>query len=187
MTELFELIASKPLEFLAGLGISSTAIYSLYSLFRFLLGLITKKSKKKKEIIQQNKIADFVIKKLISSKEFFDALAIRVIEAFDKSHFKKMLEEITKKENCPIELKAYIETILGQVGNEDLFLLYEQTKSFLISNAKEYVKEIVDKGEELLDKEKSDVVIQEDIKPGLKDEEIKEEPQSNDEVEIDYA
>ncbi len=186
MTELFELIASRPLEFLAGLGVSSTAIYSICALLRFLVDLITKKKKKRKEIFQQNEIASAVINKLSSAEQFLDILVARLIEALDKSQFKKLLEDVAKKENCPIELKAYIETVLGQVGNEDLLLLYEQSKSLLISEAKDSVEKTILKGEIAFEEEKT---VKEDENETDKREPdcLVEEEQKVDEVEIDYA
>lgn len=189
MTELFELIASKPLEFLAGLGVSSTAIYTLCSLFRFLFNLITKKSQKKKEQLQRNQIAEAVIEKLSSAEQFLDIIVAKVVEAIEKSKIMDWLKTISEKENCPIELKAYIETVLGQVGNEDLLLLYEQAKAILISTSKNAISDIIDKGEERIDEEK---IEQSDDTEKVENEndsntESEEGPQTENEEVIDYA
>lgn len=150
MVELFELIAAKPLEFLAGLGISTTTIYTLVRALKGFIALITKKSTKAKELLQNNNIADAVITKLGGVETFVDTIANVVVNKITNSEtikqFKVILETISKSTNCPVELKAYIQTVLSQNGSEKLALLYEQTKRAMVENTKESVADVIEKG-----------------------------------------
>ena len=53
MVELFELIMQYPAQFLAGLGLSSGAIYLIFSGIKGFVKLVTKKSTKLKQITMQ--------------------------------------------------------------------------------------------------------------------------------------
>lgn len=151
MVELFELIAAKPLEFLAGLGISSATIYSIVRAIKGFIALITQKSRKAKELLQNNNIADAVVTKLGGVDAFVDKIADVVINKLTSSatmqEFKKILEKILTMGNCPIELKAYIQTVLTRSGDEQLKLLYEQIKGNLIAAASDVITEIIESGE----------------------------------------
>lgn len=158
MVELFELIASKPLEFLAGLGISTTTIYTLFRALKGLFSLITKKSQKAKEILTQENIANVVVSKIQCAEDFMDKLANLVVSKLTQSELiialKKVLEDIEKMETCPVELKAYISTVLSNSGSEELLLLYKETKNQLIEQSKKAVEEAVQNGEEKLQESK---------------------------------
>lgn len=140
MSELFELIMSYPMEFIAGLGVSSATIYSVIKIIKCIVSFMFKNRNKLKEISRQNEIACAVVNKLnldeivkMLNKEFSETIANLKTEI---EELKKILTALAEKSDCPVELKAYIETVLRQDGNEQLALFYEQIKSSLIEQIK---------------------------------------------------
>ena len=133
MVELFQLIMNNPLQFLAGLGISSTAIYSCVRIIKGLVYLVTKKRQNAKLEQSQNAVADAVISKLGGVENLIDKIANAVIEKITTSQIaedmKMALSTLASKNDCPAELKAYIQTVLSQSGSEELKLIYEQIKA----------------------------------------------------------
>ena len=162
MVELFELIMQYPAQFLAGLGLSSGAIYLIFSGIKGFIKLVTKKSTKLKQIANNNAIADAVVNKLGDMDAFIDKVAETVINKLSNAQaineIKAVLTKIANKENCPIELKAYINTMLSQKGSEKLQLLYEQTKANLITISKIETQEVIENGAEKLEQEKQSIV-----------------------------
>lgn len=162
MVELFELIMQYPAQFLAGLGLSSGAIYLIFSGIKGFIKLVTKKSTKLKQIANNNAIADAVVNKLGDMDAFIDKVAETVINKLSNAQaineIKAVLTKIANKEDCPIELKAYIETVLSQSGSEKLQLLYEQTKANLITISKMETQEVIEYGAEKLEQEKQSII-----------------------------
>lgn len=158
MVEIFEAIMQYPLQFLAGLGISSGTIYGVCSFVKWIVSCINKKSKNAKEILNQQAIADTLIKAIGGVDNFMDSIANKVIEKITTNQtindLKILLQQIANKDDCPIELKAYIETILSQSGSEQLGLLYEQTKATLIDMAKDKTRSLIDNGNAAIEQEK---------------------------------
>lgn len=136
MVELFQLIATKPLEFLAGLGVSSATIYSVLKIIKFLMSLMLKKKNIEQENLRFDKIANVVVEKFGGVENFIDKTASQLITKLAPifEDMKGKLKEIYSKENCPVELKAYIETVLKYSGNNELLLTYEELKKQLINN-----------------------------------------------------
>lgn len=155
MTELIELILSKPLEFLAGLGISATTIFSIWKFLAWFISLFTKSRRLRKEKETQTAIAAAVINAFGGLDKFIDKMAERVIFSISKSEFAQILrdqlEQIKESSNCPVELQAYIETVLTQDGSEDLKVIYEQIKNNLILQAQNKAKQIIEVGEVALE------------------------------------
>lgn len=194
MVEIFETIMQYPLQFLAGLGVSSGTIYGVFSFIKWIVSCITKKSKKAKEILNQQAIADTIIKTIGGVENFMDSVANKVVEKITANptinNFKVLLKEIANKDACPIELKAYIETVLSQSGSEQLSLLYEQTKATLIEMAKEKTLSVIDDGKKALEDEnvapetktieQAQTIVEQDIK-----EETKPKPEKDE--DIDYV
>jgi hypothetical protein len=194
MVEIFQTILQYPLQFLAGLGISGGAIYGAFSFSKWLISLFTKKSQKAKEILNRQAIADTIINAVGGIDNFIDKIAEKVIEKFTTNktidEFKQVLQKISSKNDCPIELKAYIETVLSQSGSEQLSLLYEQTKATLIEMAKEKTLSVIDDGEKALEDgnvtpetktiEQAQTIVEQDIK-----EETKPKPEKDE--DIDYV
>lgn len=156
MVELFQLIASKPLEFLAGLGISSATIYSIVAFIKFIVGRIAKKRNIAKEDLKFEKLANLVISKLGGVETFIDNVAGKVIDkvtpAFNE--IKELLTKVANSEKCPVELKAYIETVLNAAGNKELLLAYQELKNQLTNQVVQIAKDTIVKGEENIKNEK---------------------------------
>lgn len=185
MVEIFNTIMQYPLEFLAGLGISGGTIYAVISLIKGVIGLITKKSTQAKEFLQQQKIADAVVNALGGVDAFCDKVASVVIEKVTTSttfnEFKQYLEKLLVKDDCPPEIKAYIETVLSQSGSEQLKLLYEQTKATLIATAQVQITETINKGTDALEDAKNEQV-EEIAQPTTKTAQ-----KASEDEDIDYA
>lgn len=162
MVELFELIMQYPAQFLAGLGLSSGAIYLVFNGIKGVVKLVTKKSTKLKQVANNNAIADAVIDKLGDMDAFVDKVADTVINKLSNAQaineIKAVLSKIANKSDCPLELKAYIDTVLSQSGSEQLQLLYEQTKANLITISKMETHEIIENGAEKLEQEKQSII-----------------------------
>lgn len=158
MVEIFETIMQYPLQFLAGLGLSGGTIYGVFAFSKWFISLFTKKSQKAKELLNRQAIADTVIKTVGGIDDFVDKIANKVIEKITTNQtvndFKVLLQQIANKNDCPVELKAYIETVLSQSGSEQLSLLYEQTKATLIEMAKDKTRSVIDNGKDVIEQEK---------------------------------
>lgn len=163
MVELFQLIASKPLEFLAGLGISSATIYSIVSFIKFIVSLIAKKKNIAKEELKFEKLANLVISKLGGVETFIDNVAVKVIDKVTPAinEIKELLIKVANSEKCPVELKAYIETVLNAGGNQELLLAYQELKNQLTNQVMQVAKDTIVKGEENIKNEKE----QENVEP----------------------
>ncbi|MGN1222432.1 MAG: hypothetical protein ACI4TT_04285 [Christensenellales bacterium] len=162
MVELFEIIMQYPAQFLAGLGLSSGAIYLIFSGIKGFVKLVTKKSTKLKQIANNNAIAETVVQKIGDMDAIIDKVAETVINKLTNAQaiieIKAVLTKIANRSDCPIELKAYIETVLSQSGSEQLQLLYEQTKSNLITISKMETTDIIKDGAEKLEQEKESII-----------------------------
>lgn len=163
MVEFFQLIAAKPLEFLAGLGISSATIYSVIRIIKLIISLIAKKKNIAKEELKFEKLANLVIEKLGGVETFIDNVATHVIDKVTPyiNEIKELLTKLANSEKCPVELKAYIETVLNAAGNQKLLLAYQELKNQLTNQVIESVKDTIAKGEENLKNEKE----QEKVEP----------------------
>lgn len=199
MTELFELIASKPLEFLAGLGISATSIYTVISLLKGFFSLITKKFKKAKELLNQQNIANAVIEKLGGVEGFMDNVAKLVCSKLEPGlkEIKEMVKQVANNDKCPTELKAYIETILKYSGDKNLIAMYENLKNQFLTTAQEEVNNLILEGEKNLEEAKEETKVEQSIETveqhsnefkksskKTRKKDIKEEPEN---TEVDYA
>ena len=163
MVEFFQLIAAKPLEFLAGLSISSATIYSVIRIIKLIISLIAKKKNIAKEELKFEKLANLVIEKLGGVETFIDNVATHVIDKVTPyiNEIKELLTKLANSEKCPVELKAYIETVLNAAGNQELLLAYQELKNQLTNQVIESVKDTIAKGEENLKNEKE----QEKVEP----------------------
>ena len=163
MVEFFQLIAAKPLEFLAGLGISSATIYSVIRIIKLIISLIAKKKNIAKEELKFEKLANLVIEKLGGVETFIDNVATHVIDKVTPyiNEIKELLTKLANSEKCPVELKAYIETVLNAAGNQELLLAYQELKNQLTNQEIESEKDTIAKGEENLKNEKE----QEKVEP----------------------
>lgn len=185
MVELFELIASKPLEFLAGLGISSATIYSINAFIKFIFSFATKKKQAIKERLQNEKLADLVISKLGGAETFIEMIVVKIINNImpTMNEIKELLVNLVNSEKCPVELKAYIKTILNASDNKELLLTYQDLKNQLITTALESTEQIIVKGKQKIEEEKKESL--EDNK--TLDENIELEKIEKKEEEISYV
>lgn len=167
MVEIFQTILANPWGFIMGLGCSGATAYVVYAVLKWIISKVFKKTLDKKQQAKDNTLADLILNKLIGSESFLDVIAKRVIDSFTESQTYQMLKDILKSikssANCPVEVKAYINTILSQSGNEDLMLMYEQIKSGLIKASKEACEEIIEEGI-LKQKGKEEILISEEPK-----------------------
>ena len=167
MVEIFQTILANPWEFIMGLGCSGATAYVVYAALKWIVSKVFKKTLNKKQQAKDNTLADLILNKLIGAESFLDVIAKRVIDSFTESQTYQMLKDILKSikssANCPVEVKAYINTILSQSGNEDLMLMYEQMKSGLIKASKEACEEIIEEGISKKE-EKEEVIIPEEPK-----------------------
>lgn len=163
MVEFFQLIAAKPLEFLAGLGISSATIYSVIRIIKLIISLIAKKKNIAKEELKFKKLANLVIEKLGGVETFIDNVATHVIDKVTPyiNEIKELLTKLANSEKCPVELKAYIETVLNAAGNKELLLAYQELKNQLTNQVVQIAKDTIVKGEENIKNDKE----QENVEP----------------------
>lgn len=192
MVELFELIARYPIEFLAGLGISTTTIYTGVRIIKGIVALITKKSRIAKEKLQQDNIATAIITKLGGIDGFIDKVASSVIEKLTTSksitEIKEILTKVATRSDCPIELKAYIETVLSQSGSEELYLQYENAKSTLLAVGKNEIEEVIEQGSNIIESEQNTEPAQPVVEDSPKQEVVIEnQPITNKDEDIEYA
>lgn len=162
MVEFFQLIAAKPLEFLAGLGISSATIYSVIRIIKLIINFIAKKRNIAKEELKFEKLANLVISKLGGVETFIDNVATHVIDKVTPyiNEMKELLVKLANSEKCPVELKAYIETVLNASGNQELLLAYQELKNQLTNQVIEAAKETIAQGEQNIINEKEQEIVE---------------------------
>lgn len=178
MVEIFQTILANPWDFIMGLGCSGATAYVVYAILKWIVSKVFKKALDKKQQTKDSALADLILNKLIGAETFLDVIAKRIVDSFTESQVYQMMKDILKSikssANCPVEVKAYINTILSQSGNEDLMLIYEQMKSGLIKASKKDCEEIIEEGI-LKQEEKDDILIPEEPKT--------EQPEDNKHIE----
>lgn len=132
MTKIFEYILEKPAEFFSFLGISSTIFYTIIRILKGFFGLFTRRRKRRREQVKMNKQAELVIEKLGGVEQFSEIVAGKVMtkQKSITDELMRELEVLATMDKCPIELRAYIETVLK--ANPTLLLQYEERKTKLI-------------------------------------------------------
>lgn len=145
MLEIFEQIIANPGEFFTAIGISSASFFCVVKALSYILELLTKSSKLKKEHKQHLAQASLMLQMFGENEGISKKTEENVKKAIAESKTIKSLENIVKElrelslllaqaDSCPIELKAYINTVLSQDGAEDLLLEYEKTKGTLVTS-----------------------------------------------------
>ncbi len=187
MVELFQLILKYPIAFLVGLCISSGTIYSVFAVIKGVIKFFTKKKIEAKERANNEKIANLVISKLGGPDNFIDRIVLLLIKAINPAfnEIKEILTGIKEEEKCPVELKAYIQTVLSY-GNKELLLAYQQLKNQLISESIKSTNEIIDKCKQKVkqEQEKQEEAIQE---PSTEIEDKSEGTNSKVEEDVSYG
>ena len=133
MGKIFEYILAKPTEFFSLLAICTALVYTVVRLLKGFFGLFTRKRKRRKEQERMDKQAERVLEKLGGVETFSALVAEKVVSGQEPvlTELKKDLKALAAMDKCPIELKAYIETVLK--GNATLLLQYEENKAKLAS------------------------------------------------------
>ena len=133
MSKVFEYILIHPIQsvFVLVMGVSIT--YTVVRLLKGFFGLFTRKRKTRKEKVRQEKQAEIVLEKLGGVEEFSEVVAEKVTskQKVDIDKLKQDIQILQAMDKCPIELRAYIETVLK--ANPTLLLQYEEHKAKLVS------------------------------------------------------
>lgn len=188
MTEFFELIMAKPLEFIVGLGVSSATIYSIITLIKFIFSLIMRNKSKLKQAVERTKIASAVADKLNLNNQFQDLKKDLkdYVDSSIKDELQKIFEVLStlkERPDCPDELKIFIETLKNQEGNEEFAFFYDQNAKRLESREKlPKAEQIVDECEDKVQEEEQASCEQNDDEKGEPF-----NPNANDDEDIDYA
>ncbi len=159
MVEFFQLIVNKPVEFLAGLGLSSATIYSVIRIIKWIIGLCTRKRAAAKETAKNNSLAELIISKMTSVDTLVDKTVLAAINGLQQplSKLSELLTEIVNKDTCPVELKAYIKAVLKVSNSAELTLVYTQLKNELLNAATTEVKQTIELGEQIIEQEQVEV------------------------------
>ena len=133
MSKVFEYILIHPIQsvFVLVMGVSIT--YTVVRLLKGFFGLFTRKRKTRKEKVRQERQAEIVLEKLGGIEEFSEVVAEKVTskQKVDIDKLKQDIQILQAMDKCPIELRAYIETVLK--ANPTLLLQYEEHKAKLVS------------------------------------------------------
>lgn len=132
MSKVFEYILIHPIQsvFILVMGVSIT--YTVVRLLKGFFGLFTRKRKTRKEKVRQEKQAEIVLEKLGGIEAFSELVAEKVImkQKANIDAIQQDLQVLQVADRCPIELRAYIETVLK--ANPTLLLQYEEYKAKLV-------------------------------------------------------
>ncbi len=132
MSKVFEYILIHPIQsvFVLVMGVSIT--YTVVRLLKGFFGLFTRKRKTRKEKVRQERQAEIVLEKLGGIEEFSEVVAEKVTskQKVDIDKLKQDIQILQAMDKCPIELRAYIETVLK--ANPTLLLQYEEHKAKLV-------------------------------------------------------
>ena len=156
MTQIFELIMQYPLQFLAGLGVSSATVFAIIKFLKFFFSLFFRKRDKKK---MQETFEGILLGFITSLPEFItfleevkDKIVGEVIDELSKqvktlvSNFKAENKTLNKKtEKLIMELSdvlAYIKTVLSESENEELLLNYNEVKNRLTEAKTQEIEEL---------------------------------------------
>lgn len=132
MSKVFEYITTHPLQALLVLLIGVSLSYTVIRLLKGFFGLFTRKRKARKEEEREQRQAELVLEKLGGIEAFSEIVALKVTSK-QKIHIDKIKQELQTlqaMDKCPMELKAYIETVLK--ANPTLLLQYEEHKAKLV-------------------------------------------------------
>ena len=132
MSKVFEYILIHPIQsvFVLVMGVSIT--YTVVRLLKGFFGLFTRKRKARKELARQEKQAEIVLEKLGGIEAFSELVAEKVImkQKANIDAIQQDLQVLQVADRCPIELRAYIETVLQT--SPHLLLQYEEYKAKLV-------------------------------------------------------
>ncbi len=132
MSKVFEYILIHPIQSIFVLVMGVAITYTVVRLLKGFFGLFTRKRKARKEKVRQERQAEIVLEKLGGVEAFSELVAEKVIMK-QKQHIDQLKQDVQTlqtMDKCPIELRAYIETVLK--ANPILLLQYEEHKAKLV-------------------------------------------------------
>lgn len=171
MSKVFEYILIHPIQsvFVLVMGVSIT--YTVVRLLKGFFGLFTRKRKARKELARQEKQAEIVLEKLGGVGEFSEVVAEKVTskQKVDIDKLKQDIQILQAMDKCPIELRAYIETVLK--ANPTLLLQYEELKvKYKGNSVPKDIPKAKGKQEHTQEKREEETTIQAEIKEEQKEE-----------------
>lgn len=147
MSKVFEYIVANPLQSIFVLVIGVSIAYTTIRILKGFFGLFTRKRKARKEKERQERQAELVLEKLGGVEAFRERVALKVTskQKVQIDKIKQEIQVLQAMDKCPLELRAYIETVLK--ANPTLLLQYEEQKAKLVG--KQSIKsKMVDKVEQ---------------------------------------
>lgn len=171
MSKVFEYILIHPIQSVFVLVIGVSITYTVVRLLKGFFGLFTRKRKTRKEKVRQEKQAEIVLEKLGGVEEFSEVVAEKVTskQKVDIDKLKQDIQILQAMDKCPIELRAYIETVLKT--SPQLRLQYQELK--VKYKGKSVLKDIPKakgKQEHTQEKREEETTIQAEIKEEQKEE-----------------
>ena len=179
MLKIFEFIYNNPKEFGLFLSISLAVVYTVIRIFKGIFSLFFKSKKRNEQAKQRELQADIVIDKLGGVDGFTEYLASKITEKIQPNiqEIEQELDKLIEQDKCPVELKAYIETVLKASPN--LLLNYEELKLKYKANS---LPKVVQKAKDVKDN------TQEKTKEQTREQTpVKVEKQENKQEDITYA
>ena len=128
MLKVFEFIYTNPKESILTLILVSAVVYTALRILKGFFSLFIKGKKRNEQAKHRELQADIVIEKLGGINAFTEQIASKVIDKMQPNiqELKQEIDKVEKQDKCPVELKAYIETVLKT--NPNLLLQYEELK-----------------------------------------------------------
>ena len=171
MSKVFEYILIHPIQSVFVLVIGVAITYTVVRLLKGFFGLFTRKRKARKEKVRQEKQAEIVLEKLGGIEAFSELVAEKVImkQKANIDAIQQDLQVLQVADRCPIELKAYIETVLK--ANPILLLQYEELKvKYKGNSVRKDIPKAKGKQEHTQEKREEETTIQAEIKEEQKEE-----------------
>lgn len=170
MLKVFDFIYTNPKESILTLIIVSAVVYTALRILKGFFSLFIKGRKRREQAKQRELQADIVIERLGGIDNFTGHIASKMIEKIQPNmqELKQEIDRLGKQDKCPVELKAYIETVLK--SNPNLLLQYEELKCKYKSNS---LPKVVQQRQEI--KERVEEKIEEQVTFKSKKEEAKQE------------
>lgn len=171
MSKVFEYILIHPIQSVFVLVIGVAISYTTVRILKGFFGLFTRKRKARKEKVRQEKQAEIVLEKLGGIEAFSELVAEKVIMK-QKQHIDQLKQDVQTlqtMDKCPIELKAYIETVLK--ANPTLLLQYEELKvKYKGNSVRKDIPKAKGKQEHTQEKREEESIVQAEIKEEQKEE-----------------
>ncbi len=171
MSKVFEYLLMQPIQSVFVLVIGVSITYTIIRILKGIFGLFTRKRKIRKELEKQERQAELVVDKLGGVEAFSELVADKVImkQKVNIDTIKQDLQVLQVPDKCPIELKAYIETVLKT--SPQLRLQYEELKvKYKGKSVSKDIPKAKDMQEHTQEKREEQITVQEEIKEEQKEE-----------------